>query len=240
MTETWNQTLFRVLLQVSCSAGPCRLFESRATGEEGLLKDGKGRNGKLLATLLNGLVEEAQRGSANQARRVSLLDGGARYLMQFAATPGKRSQLVQEASAAHRETLFRSWKACGSTEDQEVMGATIKELYGDFLPEQEGESGKDPDLVPARRALAQELVYSWSRVEHREAKREFARAMISLGLKELGEEGEEVTFSGRQHLTEDALFPGDAGVIVEPGWTMEDEHGEFLLQKARVTCGVSK
>lgn len=84
------------------------------------------------------------------------------------------------------------------------------------------------------RELSQELVFAWEDAEERGVRESLARVMWNMGLRRLGEPGEEVPFDGLIHLTDDDLLPDDPAVVVEPGWQLLRGSRSRVLGKARV------
>ncbi|MBX2804196.1 MAG: hypothetical protein KTR31_41430 [Myxococcales bacterium] len=217
--------LLNLLDRASRVDGSARLFSSRA-GTEGLFASGRAADADLLDQLLGGLVRELPR-ARNQPRRVVLTEEGIRFLVRHSSAE-QRAGRVRSASPLYQHRILRAWKQVASPAEETVLTECVQELYGDLL-----DVGAD-DASSYERDRAMELVLSWSREVDREVKRGLARAMTSLGLKQLGEHGERVTFSGRRHTSEHSLFPGDPVEIVEPGWVLTGDGGETLLQKASV------
>ncbi|MEN0064631.1 MAG: hypothetical protein AAGA48_20955 [Myxococcota bacterium] len=202
-----------------------RLFAPRRGPEDaGLLPHGRAPYAELLDQLLGGLVQEV---AGARARQVVLTDEGIRFLVRH-LRPDQRPMHVRRASALYQPALLRAWKAAASPAEQTVVQETVQELFGDLIGEGAGEA------EAVERVRAEELVLSWVRELDPEVRRGLARAMTSLGLRQLGEVGEVVDFDARHHTCEESLFPGDPAAIVAPGWAMVGPAGETILQKALV------
>lgn len=216
--------LLSVLEAVACGDGPVRLYRS-ASGE-GLLQRGKKAHEALVDQLLGTLVEEVAR-AGNQPRRVMLTAAGVRFLIRH-EPPVARARHVRGASPLYRARLLRAWKELAAPGEEELLQACIDELYGDLL------EARPDDTAEFERNQAKELVLSWSRAEDPQVRAGLARAMTSLGLRPIGEEGDQVAFSGKLHVSEESLFKGDPVEIVLPGWSAPGPSGSTILQKAHV------
>ncbi len=226
-----EEELVAVLRRASQVDGPARLFAPRAARGParagGLLRSARGRGTEaLLDALVGSLLEEVPAPSGS-ARHVSLTAEGIRFLVRHLSA-SERGDCVAEASPLYQPRLLAAWKAVASAAEQQEIQRCATALWGDLL------QGSDPRAY--ERARAKELVLSWSRAQEPEVRRGLARAMTSLGLRQLGAEGERVSFSARQHTSPESLFPGDAAEIVEPGWALADPDGQadLLLRKATV------
>jgi hypothetical protein len=76
-----------------------------------------------------------------------------------------------------------------------------------------------------------DLVMRWKAVSGAE-RAGVARRLRELGAVQIGRAGQQVEFSGRDHVSSEPIFPGDAAVIVRPGWKTRNATGEILLEKA--------
>jgi hypothetical protein len=197
----------------------------------------------LLEQLLGGLLDELPR-ARNQPRQVVLTDHGVHLLMRQ-ASPAERADRVRRASPLYRDRLFLAWKRLAAPDEAELFRACVEECHGEItagLAASASTSAAAPQAVrlsdadALKRAMAKELVLSWERADHPETRRGLARAMVALGLRELGRPGDRVRFSGKVHAAagDASLFPGDPAEIVEPGWTVTDAAGDLLLRKALV------
>ena len=219
--------LTTVLEAASRVDGPVRLFAPRANvAEPGLLPHGRGKMAELLEQLLGTLLVEVPR-PANQPRRVVLTSEGIKHLMRHRA-PAERAGLVRGASPLYRDRLLRAWKKAATMAEQGELQACLAELYGDLFEDAPTEE------VPFEHTSAKELVLSWSRANDPEVREGLARAMISVGLRQLGNPGDQVSFTGRHHVSDESLFKGDPVEIVVPGWTAPESSGGAILQKAQV------
>ena len=223
--ELGEVTLLSVLDDAAKVDGPVRLFASRQEGgESGLFRQRHRRAVELLDQLLGTLLEEIPR-AGNQPRRAILTAEGVRFLMRH-QKKDDRAALVRGASALYRDRLIRAWKEVASPSEQELIQTCVKELYGDLLDQ--------GDARAFERTRAKELVLSWTRAEEPEVRDGLARAMTSLGLQQIGAAGDHVSFSGRFHISDESLFPGDPVEIVAPGWAVPGPSGDTILQKALV------
>lgn len=84
-----------------------------------------------------------------------------------------------------------------------------------------------------KRSMVRELVGAWNHTTHPDARAQLERAMVGLGMKRHGTPGEAVVFDGKQHVG-DGMFAGDAAEVEHPGWSVEDEQGHVMVQKAKV------
>jgi hypothetical protein len=85
-----------------------------------------------------------------------------------------------------------------------------------------------------QRDTCEELVYSWQDATDSEVRTALERVMRNTGLEPIGNVGEQVSFDGRQHVTDDSLDAGDAAVISELGWRLTNARGSYLIARARV------
>lgn len=215
-----------ILLQIARTDGPARLFKPRAAaGGDGVLPSSKGPAARLVVRLMDHCIEELPR-SDGQPRLLRLSEAGIRALVE--STPAaQRPALARQVSSLYRDRLLRAWRKLASPSELADFQTCCRDLYADLLP-------PASDAYSFQRALAKELVLSWERTEELEARRGLVRAMLSLGLRTIGQAGERTQFTGRLHLSEEPLFQGDSVEIVEPGWTVTDRQGEFLIRKAQV------
>jgi hypothetical protein len=223
--------LIGVLDRAARVDGPVRLLASRARPTEpALLPHARGENAALLDELLGTLLEELPR-PRNQPRRVVLTATGVRFVVEH-RPPEQRVGLVRIAAPFYRDRLLRAWKSVASPSELQLVRAAVSEVYGDLFELRSTEPGSDPAAL--RRAMARELVTSWRRADHPDVRRALAQVMVRFGLRSVGVAGEPVVFSGRDHTSDAALFPGDPAVVVEPGWAFA-EGGEIeLLAKVTV------
>ncbi len=160
-------------------------------------------------------------------RQIVLTDDGVRFLVRH-LRPDQRPHAVRRASALYQPAMLRAWKEVASPAERDVVQTAADELYGDLV-------GGAPDTTGEfERIRAEELVLSWSRESDPDVRRGLARAMMSLGLRPLGEVDEVVSFDARHHVCDESLFPGDPARIVAPGWQLLTTEGVTLLQKAVV------
>jgi len=225
--------VYDALVRAVQSDGPVRLImpagNSRASGLPA--------SGSLRATreaireaVPRWLQEEPR--TANQPRLVRLTAEGAEELLQRTA-PEHRLSLVLSASPLYQKLLFTRWAALvqrlGWSGDRSAWEHCGERLTAEFSPPDQ--TGVVADF---RRSLAHELTISWKHAQNPEVREGIARAMRGVGLRSIGLAGEQVTFTGRYHVSTTPMFPGDAGFIVEPGWVIHDGSGEYLLEKALV------
>ena len=226
-----NRQIQETLIQVAKVDGPVRLFKSRATPNgEGLLCVGRGPAVRQVLQLLDTYLQEIPR-SPGQPRLIRLSNSGIRALLEF-TSPARRSALVREVAPFYRETLLRSWRQVASPAEMADLQQILVELFQDLLPQTLVAAA--PEIGAFVRAMGKELVSSWEHTREPEARRGLARAMLSLGVKEIGRAGDRASFAGRIHFSEEPVFPGDPVEIIEPGWTVPDQQGDFLLRKAQV------
>lgn len=231
VTQDDPDRLVGVLDAASRVDGPARLIEAKvAKAEPALLPHAKGSNAELLANALGHLLVETPR-APNQPRRVVLTPDGIRFLVKH-RTPNEREAIARRAAPFYRERLLRTWRSLASPSELDLVRKAVEELYGDLLELRSGDRLSEVSQV--RRDMARELVVSWSRATEAAARAGLARAMVALGLREVGSVGDRIRFSGRVHRAEESLFPGDPAVVVETGWSILDEAGELLLHKATV------
>lgn len=221
-----------LLRQIARAATPVRLFKPRGLPDAaGLLASAHDPLAGVLLPQLGKLLEELPR-TPGQARFLLLSPAGLEWLLQ--TTPAaQRASLLREVSPLYRDALLRRWKALASGSESADFQRACAEHFGDFLAPGAGAAAA-PDASAFKRAMAKELVLSWERIQEPEARSALARAMRSLGLQEIGRAGEQVAFAGRLHTSEESLFQGDLVEIIEPGWTVTDDQGEFQLRKAQV------
>lgn len=84
-----------------------------------------------------------------------------------------------------------------------------------------------------RRALAQQMVFAWEEATSPEEKERIACALRNGGIEPIGTAGERINFVGRLH-EGPGVFQDDPVEIVQPGWMLRDDIGEYLLAKAKV------
>lgn len=226
-----------ILLQIARASTPVRLFQPRASGGgDGLLASARDPLAGLLLPLLGTLLDELPR-QPGQARFLLLSASGLQALLR--STPAaQRAALARQVSPLYRDALLRAWKAIASGAEAAAFQQACAEHYGELLAP-DPRPGGSGDVHALKRAMAKELVLSWERVSDGEARRALARAMRSLGLQEIGRSGDQVPFTGRLHSSSESLFQGDPVEIIEPGWTVADQLGEFLLRKAQVRAVAS-
>lgn len=224
---TRDVTLLSVLDHASRIDGPVRLFVPRSgVDEPGLLDRRDEAQEALVDQLVGSLLEETPRAS-NQPRRVVLTEAGIRFLVRH-RMPKDRAMLVKQASPLYQDRLLRMWKSVATPSEADLVKQCVADLYGDLLDSQPSDNGA------FEMAKAKELVLSWNRAEDPDVRAGLARAMVALGLRPIGEVGDEVSFSGRLHVSDDSLFKGDPAEIVAPGWVVADATGDRILQKAQV------
>lgn len=221
--------LLALLVRVTRFDGAARVVGGR--GVDGLFASGRSGSDPLLDEALGTLLEELPR-AANQPRRVVLTDQGVEFIVRHHA-PAERSELVRRAGPAHRERLLRAWGALASPGEHDLLRECLAELYGDFVT---APAAGLSDAATFKRAMAKELVISFDRAEHPEARRGLARVLTALGLRAIGAIGEHGRFDGRIHRSSEPLFKDDPVEVVEIGWALADEGGEILLQKAQVSA----
>lgn len=223
-----------VLLQVAQADGPLRLFQPRGGAKgSGLLRSIRGPAARLVAKLTLDCLVEVPR-TPGLPRLLRLSAQGVRTLVQC-TPPAKRTALARLVSPLYRDRVLRAWKELAQPAELVDFHACCAEFYGDLLGAPPASAtASSPEAAAFKRALAKELVLSWERTQEPEARRGITRAMLSLGLREIGRPGERTPFTGRLHVSEDTLFQGDPVEIIDPGWTVTDQLGEFLLRKAHV------
>jgi len=189
-----------------------------------------------------GWLQMEPRARSGQPRLVHLTAGGLRQLLRL--TPSEeRPHLLRSSDPAHQPGLVQAWIAL-SGDSSEAWLSDYHRLEkaagtrGISLSVSAPAAPPPPPQAPAgadfKRTLAHELVISWKFTPNEEAKRGIARALQNSGVQQIGKQGEQVEFVGRHHRCEDAVFPGDQVIVVEPGWMVHDGIGEFLLEKAVV------
>lgn len=202
-----------------------RLFAPRhGPIEAGLLPHGRGVHAELLGALLDGLVDEVD---GAPVRQVRLAEEGIHFLIRN-LRPDQRPRQVREASPLYQSAMLRAWRDEASPGERDVVEAVAERLYGDLM----GDRRAQPASLG--RARGEELVLSWTRTEDPGVRQGLARAMRSLGLREVGEVGDTASFDARRHTSADSLFPGDSARIVEAGWALASPDGDTVLLKATV------
>jgi hypothetical protein len=84
------------------------------------------------------------------------------------------------------------------------------------------------------RWLTQHMVFALEEVRGTAAEEPVERALFNAGVRHIGVSGEEVPFNSSLHKATEAVAPGDPVTILEPGWLVLDDRGEFTLSKAKV------
>ncbi len=237
--------------------GPVKLYHGK-TDRTGLFAKKVGAFGKAVQHGFNAmpaLWAEELRTPLNQPIYVRLLPGGLEWLIRN-TNPKDRPGLVAGASAIYQLPLLQRWSLMARTElwdedhakiarccnlliNQIVTIAESKDMSPAPSPPpppqvevvEEDLSREDSDF---KRRLAQELVVAWKHSPNAEAKQAVAAAMSNAGLTPIGTAGDRVIMDGTIHLCREPVFPGDPVEVVEPGWSVNDGFGEFLLEKAIV------
>lgn len=224
--------VFQALLRAARCDGPARLIESAVRPNGFGLFPASGASEAIAAAVPHWLREEPR--LANQPRQVRLTEAGAEVLLER-TPPGERCALVWSASALYQRMLLNRWRSLqgrhGSGEELAEWQRCAERLSEDFRVPGQEENGRHTEL---QRHLAQELVLSWKHARNLEVREGIARAMRGAGLRPIGVPGEQVVFVGRLHGSAEPLFPGDAAVVIEPGWMIQDGSGDYLLEKALV------
>lgn len=98
---------------------------------------------------------------------------------------------------------------------------------------QSGAVTRPRDARDLHRILAQELVFGLKPGLSDAGHAALTGALRAGGVEQIGKPGQRVAFAGRLH-DGPGLFQGDDAVVVEPGWLIRDEDGEYLLARAKV------
>jgi hypothetical protein len=102
-------------------------------------------------------------------------------------------------------------------------------------PKRETTGLDDPGVAESRRRLARETVVAWENITDPAAREWVESALFNAGVEPIGTVGEYTEFVGRLHeCTEPGAFSGKPVQVIEPGWLLHDDQGEFLLTKAKV------
>lgn len=84
------------------------------------------------------------------------------------------------------------------------------------------------------REIAQELVFAWEDTQDATARRALEQVMHNVGIRPLGTIGEEVSFDGARHTSNEGLWPDDAARVEQSGWELQRGTRSRVLAKATV------
>jgi hypothetical protein len=229
--STARSLVFDALLRAARIDGPARLIARAAGGAvPGLFPVSRLH---LIPQAVPQWLHEEPRG-ANQTRWVRLTGAGIEVLLEETA-PEERCALVWSVSVLYQRVFLRRWlfllQTRGWSADRPEWERCADALSGDFRFPGPGEDQAPADF---HHQMARELTLSWKHAANAEVREGIARAMRGVGLHPIGVAGERVVFAGSLHTSGEPMFPGDAAVVIEPGWRMHDGSGDYLLEKARV------
>jgi len=181
--------------------------------------------------------------AADRARREEEDRAGERERTRDEALKAAAARVVELVDQRKREriaSLLGRLRAEGWTEPTGLTGLGVPPPPPPPPPERRDrpapQTREDADF---RRDLAERLVSSWRDAEQLrkdEARPFLETAMDNLvGLKRVGEEGDEVPFDGAVHEAVPGVFTDHPVRVTRSGWALEeDADREYVIQKAQV------
>jgi hypothetical protein len=170
--------------------------------------------------------EEAKSGKAMKNHSfVVITDEGVRFLAARRGA-GAVSSLVSEALREARKRLARAEEERAESEHR------VKQLERFLLPEPPRPATEDEFRY--QRWLAQHMIFALEEVRGTPVAEPIERALFNAGVRPIGHRDERAEFDPRLHDAEGPIAPGESVRIVESGWLVLDDLGEFVLCKAKV------
>jgi hypothetical protein len=175
------------------------------------------------------------------------LDGQVRELeLQLAQAVGAQRQglaAIEALCAAYARRLAdTAGRIAGELQALRSRADALRRRLRPPDPSPDNESPKPEalgmghtDHAEAHRRLAREAVVAWENIADPAAREWVESALFNAGVEPIGAAGEHTEFVGRLHdCGEPGAFSGKPVQVVQPGWLLREDGGEYLLAKAQV------